>query len=298
MTQFRPLFDLPVCPESTGALPIIGVPWEKTTSYRTGTGKAPEHIAAATTQVDLHHALYGTQIADTGVVYHPLPIEPAWKSEDLDAHLYDCVRRIYRTHHTIGLIGGEHSLTAAVVRALATHHPQLGILHIDSHFDLRPNYQNSIYSHASVMYRCLPYSSAITAVGIRDYSSEEATIAADNRITTWSDWAITQQLAQGQSWHAITQAIIASCPDVIYLTLDIDGLTPACCPDTGTPVPGGLSYRDLQYLLYQLYLSKKRVIGFDLVEVAGEAHSTGIITAAHLLYTLCGLIGASRDATC
>jgi agmatinase len=82
--------------------------------------------------------------------------------------------------------------------------------------------------------------------------------------------------------------IVAYLPDVVYVSFDIDGLTPSACPNTGTSVPGGLTYNDALYLLHQVRDSGKTIVGFDLVEVGSIDYDANI--AAHLLYQLCGLV--------
>ena len=169
-------------------------------------------------------------------------------------------------------MGGDHSTPLGLIRALAKKHQDFGILHIDAHCDLRDAYEGFTYSHASIMHNALKLSevSKLTQVGIRDYSIDErATVEQSNgRIQTFFDADLKDREYRGESWHATTEAIVKTLPQNVHVSFDIDGLDPALCPHTGTPVPGGLQYNKATYLLHAVAESGRKIIGFDVNEVA------------------------------
>ena len=99
---------------------------------------------------------------------------------------------------------------------------------------------------------------------------------------------------EGESFKQVVDDIISHLPDNVYISFDIDGLDPKLCPNTGTPVPGGFEFNEVVFLLKQLAASGKKIIGFDLVEVApGEDDWNGNV-GARLLYKLCNLMAVSQ----
>lgn len=315
-TPYNSWFDLPK--SSAHPLPILALGWDLTTSFRAGTAEAPLHMHAVSHQVDVHHPWFGHAVVDRGIQSIPTPelvttyqrmyapaaraymmawhgSGPSSASDDLNtvgeavhAAIANTVSANYTT--CMGVVGGEHSITAGVVAGIAQHHTQFGILQVDAHMDCRDAYQGFQHSHASVMRRCAGLSAVDTVVqvGIRDYCLDEVAFANDQGFHTWFDWDLQTALFEGQSWQSLCQRMVDPLPERVYITVDVDGLEPSFVPDTGTPVPGGLQYSHVTYLIQQVVASGRQIIGFDCVEAAGAATSTGIINATQLLYFLCG----------
>ncbi len=172
----------------------------------------------------------------------------------------------------VGLVGGDHSTPLGLMRALAKKHDNFGILQIDAHCDLRDTYEGFTYSHASIMHNALkiPQVHKLVQVGILDYSiGEKETIdSSAGRIQTYFDADLKARQFKGETWHTVVHDIVAALPDNVYVSFDIDGLDPALCPGTGTPVPGGLQFQEAVYLIQALAESGKRIIGFDVNEVS------------------------------
>jgi agmatinase len=171
----------------------------------------------------------------------------------------------------------------------------MGVLHVDAHLDLREAYEGFTDSHASILFNVaarLPAVSRIVQVAVRDMSEAELEVArgSGGRIVPHLDAAIAARVFDGEPFHRIADAIIADLPEDVYVTFDIDGLDPALCPHTGTPVPGGLSFQQAVALLARLQKSGRRIVGFDLVEVApgpdGDEWDGNV--GARLLYKLIG----------
>lgn len=196
------------------------------------------------------------------------------------------------------LLGGDHSTPLGYYEALAKHHSSFGILHIDAHMDLRIAYEGFEYSHASIMYNTLKLEqvSKIVSVGIRDFCKEEVQVveSENGRVKILSDLDLKNQAFTGITWEQQCEKIINALPEKVVVSFDIDGLLPWYCPNTGTPVPGGLSFEQAAYLLTKLGDSGKQIIGFDLVEVApGDDDWDGNV-GARMLYHMCGVLAKNN----
>lgn len=302
---------------------IIPVPWDVTTSYRAGTHDAPQAILDASLQIDLFdvnvdeawNVKIGTEPLNREIiklneksraisesVINSLAsgygqddlakdIEKVNKASNL---LNEWVRKsaeaCIKDGKIVALLGGEHSVPYGYIQALASKYEDFGILHIDAHADLRHAYEGFKYSHASIMYNVLhdiPQVSRICQVGQRDFCEQEcALIEKDDRITFFPDMEISNFLFDGGTWKEICDRIIDTLPDKVYISFDVDGLSPDLCPNTGTPVPGGLSYNQADYLLHRV-ASSREIIGFDLCEVGPGEDEWDANVGARLLFKLC-----------
>lgn len=174
----------------------------------------------------------------------------------------------------VGVLGGDHSVPLGLMQALAEQSRvgSYGVLHIDAHFDLRKRFEGFTHSHASIMYNAAACANIqkIVHVGVRDYCQEEAdfVVASGRRHGVFFDHDIHANLFRGEPWRDICERIIRCLPKQVYVSFDIDGLEPNLCPHTGTPVPGGLNFPMVSYLLEQVVTSGRSIIGFDLCEVA------------------------------
>ncbi len=202
----------------------------------------------------------------------------------------------------VGLLGGDHSTPLGFIEALgAVHTDGFGILQIDAHADLRKAYEGFQYSHASIMYNVMEEVAGVTRlvqVGIRDFCDEEAGYVAsqNGRIVQFTDADMKDRIFEGDSWKTICEEIVAALPAKVYVSFDIDGLDPKLCPNTGTPVPGGMEAEQVFYLFKQVAKSGRQIIGFDLNEVSCGEHSEGIdaIVGARILYKLCNYLATAE----
>lgn len=245
-------------------------------------------------------------------------------SEWMNGVVYDRFKRVLESGRVPGLVGGDHStpfgaIRACAERALASGEP-LGILHIDAHMDLRDAFEGFTWSHASIMFnvlRRIPNVRRLVQVGIRDFGEGELRVAAEpapaqsspvnpndswitdhpahsgpnTRVVTHFDLDLFKRQSRGEAWEATCQQIVAALPRLVYVSFDIDGLDPALCPHTGTPVPGGLTFNHAGLLLETLARSGRRVVGFDLNEVCpspDESNEWDANVGARVLYKLCG----------
>ncbi|RKQ43382.1 agmatinase [Roseivirga pacifica] len=190
------------------------------------------------------------------------------------------------------LLGGDHSTPLGHIKACidAYKGEEIGILQIDAHADLREAYEGFTYSHASIMYNVLKETelAKLVQVGIRDLCQAEADIIAnDERVTTFYDQKLRERQYKGEYWSILCDEIVASLPQKVYISFDIDGLDPKLCPNTGTPVPGGFEMEEVNYLFRKLKESGREIIGADLVEVGTTEWDANV--GARVLWQLVNL---------
>lgn len=310
-------------------LVLLPVPWDVTVSYGDGTAKGPSAILAASHQLDLEDAAFekpyrcgitmlpqdeeltslNQRIRHEAlrVIANEAPAAALTRSlAEVNAASDSVNQRIetlagdHLKDRFVGVVGGDHSCPYGLIKALAKQHANgFGILHFDAHFDLRKAYEGFTYSHASIMYNVMetiPAVCNLVQVGIRDYSAEEVAYQKSLRGNSRAFLArdIYRRKARGETWDQITQDILSALPERVYVSFDIDGLDRAYCPSTGTPVPGGLSYDEALYIIEALAASGRKIIGFDLCEVAPGHDEWDANVGARILYKLCGATLASQ----
>lgn len=304
------------------AVVVIGVPWEPSVSYRRGASQTPGRIARASQQVDLHSELLGRSFGAEAA----LSLREDWlrlnhhacaaaargdcaavnaASAQLNAELAADCAALHASGRAAGVLGGDHSAAYGAIAASAAAHGArggIGVLHIDAHYDLRAAYQGFAHSHASIMHNVLetvPAVQRLVSVGVRDYSScERERAEKDARVQSFRERELRAALYRGRTWADICGQIIEALPARVHISFDIDGLDPALCPHTGTPVPGGLAFGEAAFLLDAVAASGRRVVGFDLCEVAPNPRDPedewDLNVAARLLHQLCALAWLGR----
>jgi agmatinase len=310
------------------ALVLLGVPWEATTSYGGGTATAPAAIVTASHQLDVQDAAFGqfyrhgiTMVdADAAIARANARARPLAKrhieaveqggadvdalaevnrlSAVVDVAVAAAAARHLDAGRAVGVVGGDHASPFGLMSALAARHPAgYGVLHIDAHMDLRAAYEGFERSHASIFFNVLqqlPQVTRLVQVGVRDFSRDEVEVARaqGERVVVHDGRALFQAKARGRPFAEICDAILAPLPPDVYVSFDIDGLDAPYCPHTGTPVPGGLSFDEAVFLIERLARSGRRIIGFDLCEVApgpdGDEWDANV--GARLLFKLCGAL--------
>lgn len=243
---------------------VLPVPYEATTSYGGGTGAGPAAIIEASRYIELYDQELDSEPYEIGIATLPeLHLTGAGPAEAIAE-----LRSAYDTlldegdDRFILLLGGEHSLSSAPILAWADRlqDRRLSVLQIDAHTDLRPEYEGSAYSHASVMHRVADRVD-IVAVGIRALTAEERAFAddADN-----IDIFLADDIHSSETW---IDEVIARLGEDVYLTFDVDGFDPSLVPATGTPEPGGLQWYPVLKLLRRVF-AERRVVAADIVELA------------------------------
>lgn len=308
---------------------LCPVPWEVTTSYGSGTSNGPQAILEASPQIDL----FDSDFADAYTAgYYLFPENPELRklndemkkkaqavikhfnetgetsteskslTNEVNAACTKMVQEVYSwskmamaQNRIPGVIGGDHSSPLGLIKAVCEAHPDVGILHIDAHADLRNSYQGFTHSHASIMHNVCSLAvppQKLVQVAIRDYCKEEYDHiqSHERKIRTFFDREIKSQLFAGATWDSLCEKIVHVLPEKVYISFDIDGLSPEFCPSTGTPVPGGLSFDQATHLLSVLHRLSKQVVGFDLNEVTpGKDSQWDGNVGSRILFKLCGL---------
>jgi len=213
--------------------------------------------------------------------------------------VYEHTLNLLEKGKLVGLLGGDHSTALGFWKAIAKKHGSFGMLQIDAHCDLRVAYEDFIHSHASVTYNALKEINEIERVvqlGLRDFSRGEWEYICNSnyRVVAFLDRDIKKRLYEGEHWAKICQEIVDTLPQKVYISFDIDGLDPKLCPNTGTPVPGGLESEQVHYLLRQIHKSGRQILGFDLVEVGVSENNWDANVAARELWQLCNLMVANN----
>lgn len=309
-------------------LVYLPIPLEATASYGRGTSDTPASLAIPSLQVDLDDINFGnvrsigmhtlledvliknanrTLIAGIDKLRHNPNLPEAKSQRDaINDELEKIHERIYLTSAKllddgkyVGLIGGDHSCPFGLIKALSERQ-SFGILHIDAHFDLRDAFQGYRHSHGSIMYNVrqnCPGVSTITHVGIRDFCIEEKHFCEEHPShQVFYDWDLATAMAEGEAFASFSKRIVSSLPERVYVSFDIDGLDPALCPGTGTPVGGGLSFHQMTYLLVNLLQAGKKIVGFDLCEVSNPTGTNewNLNVGCRVLYKLSALLARSQ----
>lgn len=217
----------------------------------------------------------------------------------LNNWVYEQTKELLNKGKLVGLLGGDHSSPLGYYRAIAEKYNEFGILQVDAHLDLRESYEGFRYSHASIMYNALkeiPGLKKLVQVGVRDYGDNELKLVAESesRIIPFFDSTIKTRLYEGEHWQLIADEIVEHLPQNVYISFDIDGLDPKLCPNTGTPVMGGLESEQVFYILRKIVKTGRRIIGFDLVEVGISNKEWDENVGARILYKLSNLLLASN----
>ena len=220
---------------------------------------------------------------------------------EVNALVHGAVSALLQDGKRVALLGGDHSTPFGSIAAHAERHPGMGILHVDAHADLRKDFEGFAWSHGSIFFNVasrIPEVSRIVQVGVRDVCEEELDRARDSggRIHTFLDLDLARERLGGETWARQCRRMVGLLPEEVYVSFDIDGLDPALCPNTGTPVPGGLSFNEACLLLRTVVESGRRIVGVDLNEVApgSDGDDWDGNVGARILYKLIGWMLASE----
>lgn len=269
---------------------VLPVPYEGTVSYKAGTAAGPEAILSASQHVEWFDEELLIDLSEVGILTAP-PVPAANDPPEQMRRVREVAERIAGDGSFCLALGGEHSITAALVEAVCAVHGPVSVLQIDAHADLRDRFDGTMHSHACVMRRVLETVEGVSQVGIRSISSEEfyecpeevRNFITPAEVRTDSGWADKPLARLGPK---------------VYVTVDMDGLDPSIAPGVGTPEPGGLTWHEVLHLLQRL-CTERQVVGADIVEVCplGDNHITEF-TAARLACKLIASIEAVGRNAC
>jgi len=283
--------DLKPFPLKEAEAVILPIPYEATVSYGGGTKEGPEAILAASRQVELWDEQHNWDPSQFIKLATALPVFPEVSGPQA---MLDKIRRLVQPWiqqgKLIAALGGEHTITAALVQAAQTKYPDLAIVALDAHADLRDSYEGSKLSHACVLRRLYELGRPLTLLGTRSYSHDEDQLMwVAPRFKLFK----ARELHTPEGWQAALDHL-KTITGPVYLTIDLDALDPGIMPAVGTPEPGGLTYYQALTLI-ETVARRGPVIGLDLVELAPiPGNRVSEFTAARLLYKALGYIYLSR----
>lgn len=260
---------------------IVPVPYDPSTTYKSGTREGPQAIIDASRQIEeIFETKKGTVFKNSATIFTFDEVElcqesPAKMMESLE----QLMGRLISQKKFPLMLGGEHSLTLGPVKALAKKYKNLSVLQIDAHTDLRDEYEGNKYSHACVMRRIRELGVPAVQVGVRSFDKEINDYIKKEKIKTIFPAPALP-----------IQKIINCLSPNVYLTVDLDGFDPSIMPSVGTPEPGGLLWHDVLRLI-EAVSKKKKIVGADIVELCPIP---GFIApdylAAKLVYKIVNLI--------
>lgn len=260
---------------------ILPVPYEGGVSYGTGAAAAPQAVLEASRQLEVYDSLLDAEPWRAGIA----TVAPLVLADDPDAaraRLHDVCAELLGQGKYVILLGGDHSLSPVFCSALVEAYPSLGVVQLDAHADLRAHYEGSPFSHACALARIREMTSHTVQAGIRSMAPEEAETVRRDRLALFT----MQQIRRDRGALA---AALDALPDPVFLTVDVDVLDWSVVWSTGTPEPGGMLWDEALGWLRTLF-TRKRVVGFDMVELAvREGDINSPFAVAKLLYHAIGL---------
>ncbi len=257
---------------------ILPVPFDKTSSWLKGSAKGPQAIINASKNMELYDIETNAEVYKKGV--HTLKAVTAGTSKKMIADVYEQAKKIINDDKFLVALGGEHTVSLGAIRAHAELFRSISILHLDAHSDRRDTYEGNRYSHACVMARAGEFTKEIISVGIRSMDSSELKNIDQRRIFYASD------IYQRRDWISKVTGMLS---ENVYITIDIDALDPSIMPSTGTPEPGGMGWYEVLALLKSVS-AKKRIVGFDVVELLPSENKAPDFLTAKLIYKLLSFV--------
>lgn len=269
---------------NTARIAVQSVPYDGTSTWGKGADKGPGAILEAAENMELYDIETGTQVFEQGI-FLSAPIDELRSPEAMSAAVYRSTNSFIGDGKFVMTLGGEHSISIGAINAHAEKFPDLTVLQIDAHTDLRDNYHGSKHNHACVMARAQEVAK-IVQVGIRSMDVGELQNMDRDRVLFAHD------IHRDGQW---IQKVLALLTPNVYLTIDLDGFDPAYVPATGTPEPGGLTWIQVMDLL-EAVNNQATIVGADVVELAAQpAHKGSDFLAAKLVYRILSMVFAKKQ---
>ena len=272
--------DTPNAAYERAKVVLIPVPYDGTSTWGKGADAGPEALLHATENMELYDMETGTEVYHEGVFIAPA-VEESASPESMTAAVKTLTASILSDGKIPIVLGGEHSVSIGAIQACADAHPDLAVLHIDAHADLRPSYLGSTCNHACAVHWA-SQNCTLVQVGIRSMDVSELPFIQDGCLFTGDDC----RQRDDDAWQAQALESLGQPMRPLYITVDLDAFDPAYLPDTGTPEPGGLDWFQITQLI-RTASEKFHVVGFDIVELAAhDGSKPSDFLAAKLLYKM------------
>lgn len=264
---------------------IMQVPYDKTATYLKGAVNGPQAIIDASKKMELFDEELNQETYKIGIhTMDPLPVQDLAPEAMVDK-VYGSTMELLKANKFPVILGGEHSLSIGSVKAFKEVYPDLSVLHLDAHYDMRDEYFGSKFNHGCVARR-ISEICPLVQTGTRSLSKEEKDFLAtqaNGRVKTVNVYDILEM----PLWKDV---ISHSLSEHVYVSIDLDVFDPSLMPAVGTPEPGGIGWYETLDLLREVSKDKK-IVGFDVVElcpIKGQVSSD--FMAAKLIYRLLGYV--------
>lgn len=271
------------CRYKTASIVILPVPYDGTSTWMKGSNRGPQALLDASSNMELYDIETDSEVFKRGIV----TIDPVSCPDDPEAMVavvHDSAKSIVNDGKFIVGIGGEHTISIGLIRAVAEKFPDISVLQLDAHADTRDKYEGSRYNHACVMSRIgeiCPYVQA----GIRSMDSSE--LERLNRDRTFFAHEMHKD-------SKVIPKMLKVLTQNVYITIDLDVFDPSVMPSTGTPEPGGLDWYTLIELIESV-VREKNVVGMDVTELLpNPANRAPDFMAAKLVYRVLSMIFAKK----
>lgn len=262
---------------ATAKIAVLPVPFDRSVSWQKGAAKGPEAIIAASSQVELYDIETDSEVYKKGI-FTAKPIN-ANTAKQLAQKTHAKTLELLQDNKWVVTLGGDHSISLGSIAAHQEYYKGISILHLDAHADMRDSYDQSKYSHASIMARAKELGANVVAVGIRSMDVTEKNawkkgnlfLAADICNLAKTDWI---------------KKVISQLGSKVYISLDVDVFDSSLMSSTGTPEPGGLNWYQVTKLL-RTVCQMRQVVGCDVVELAPNNNNKAPdFLVAKLIYKL------------
>lgn len=262
---------------------IQQVPYEHTSSYLQGSALGPAAVIDASHFVEFYDEMLDQESYRKSGIATLAPIDFGEKIDaDAIAHIEKETDQHLANGKYVISLGAEHTVTFGFVKSVQKKYPDVHVLQIDAHSDLRMSYHDNIYSHASVMARVHEAGVPLTQIGIRAQCKEESDLIKSSGII---HTFYAHRIRKDNNWM---DEAIKTLGKNVYLTIDADGFDPSVMPCVGTAEPNGL-YWDETITFLEKVFAERNVVGFDIVEIAPqEGQILTQYNCAKLLYRLIG----------
>jgi agmatinase len=265
------------------AVVLLPVPFDGTSTFVKGADKGPQAILDASDSIELYDVEEETEIYTHGIHTAP-PVKNLATVEEMTAEVRQRTSQYFSDGKRVGLLGGEHSVSLGAIQAAAQRWQPLTVVQLDAHADLRQEYHHCRYNHACVMRRAQEIATVVQ-VGIRNVCTEEMPFIVPENIF------YAHKICRQSDWM---REALARTGKYVYLTIDLDCFDPSIVPSTGTPLPGGMLWRQVLDFL-SLLISNRQVVGFDVVELCPNPYNkSSDVLAAVLVYKIITKILSAR----
>lgn len=281
MMKFAFSMEMPEQDSFESGYAIMGIPFDSTTSYKSGSRYGPKAVREASYNFETYNLHFDKSLTADSYDIGDIHITNG-NYEKTNTMIVDTVQSVLSMGLKPIIIGGEHTISYGVAQAIhdfdEEYFHNLTVVHLDAHFDMRDTYLDEKYSHATVLRRIHELNpKKVIQLGIRSAEYEEFEYVKEHdNITYFTNYDIKNNLDEVLNY-------LKNIDSPIYVTVDIDVLDPAYAPSVGTPSPCGITPFDLEEIMG--ILSTKDTVGLDVVEVSADTigDSTSI-NAAQVIY--------------